>query len=166
LYVGLISDTHDNVNSIRRAVEVFNSRGVELVLHAGDYVSPFTALAFKGLRAKLIGVYGNVDGDIEALKRRYEEELKAELKGYFAELSIGGVNVALIHGVHGAIVRALAKSGDYAVVVHGHTHRARSEVIGSCLVVNPGEACGYVNGVSTVAVLSLPGREVEHVKLK
>ncbi|MEM1537962.1 MAG: metallophosphoesterase family protein [Thermoproteota archaeon] len=107
-----------------------------------------------------------MDCDTEALKKRYEEVLKAELKGYFVELLIEGISVALIHGVHEPIVRALAKSGEYAVVVHGHTHRARSEVIGNCLVVNPGEACGYVNGVSTVAVLSLPGREVKHVKFK
>jgi uncharacterized protein len=40
--IGLISDSHDNLNAIRKAVEFFNRKEVKAVLHAGDLVSPFT----------------------------------------------------------------------------------------------------------------------------
>ncbi len=40
MLIGLMADTHDNIHLIDRAVERFNEEGVELVLHAGDYVSP------------------------------------------------------------------------------------------------------------------------------
>jgi len=44
--LGVISDTHDNLDAIGKAVDEFNKRRVSLVLHAGDYVFPFTAKIF------------------------------------------------------------------------------------------------------------------------
>ena len=38
--IGIISDSHDHVDNIRRAVSVFREASVELVIHAGDIVSP------------------------------------------------------------------------------------------------------------------------------
>ena len=40
--LGIISDTHDNVPMITKAVEFFNNANVDAVMHAGDYVSPFS----------------------------------------------------------------------------------------------------------------------------
>ena len=57
--IGIISDSHDNINAIRKAVELFNGKKVKAVLHAGDLVSPFTARAFKELESKLYFVFGN-----------------------------------------------------------------------------------------------------------
>jgi uncharacterized protein len=51
--IGIISDSHDNLEAIRKAVEFFNNNDVKAVLHAGDLVSPFTARAFKELKSKL-----------------------------------------------------------------------------------------------------------------
>jgi len=38
--IGLISDSHDHIDNIRKSVEVLKDRGVSLVIHAGDFVSP------------------------------------------------------------------------------------------------------------------------------
>ncbi len=164
MLLGLISDTHDNVEAIRKAVEVFNSRGVEVVLHAGDYNAPFTAEAFRGLKAKLLGVYGNVDGEREGLKERYRKVLGAEILGDFGDLEFGGYRVALIHGVVQPIVEALAASGRYRVVVRGHLHKPEAVKIGQTLIVNPGEACGYLTGKRTIAILDLETLKVEHIE--
>ena len=163
--IGLISDSHDNVEAIKRAVEVFNARRVELVLHAGDYVAPFTAKFFQGLKAKLIGVYGNVDGEKEILRQRYLETLGAEIRGEFAEVEARNWKIALIHGVHQPIVEALALSGKYRAVVRGHTHKAETLRLGETLIVNPGEACGYLTGRRTIAFLDLERLEVEFVEI-
>jgi len=42
LKLGILSDTHDNVPQVRKAVALFNREMVDLVLHAGDYVAPFS----------------------------------------------------------------------------------------------------------------------------
>jgi hypothetical protein len=163
--LGLISDTHDNVEAIRKAVEVFNVRGVEAVLHAGDYNAPFTAEAFKGLKMRFIGVYGNVDGEREGLKERYRKVLNGEILGDFGDLEFGGFRVALIHGVAQPIIEALALSNKYRVVVRGHLHKPEATRVGETLIVNPGEACGYLTGNRTIAILNLEKLEVEHVQL-
>ena len=41
--IGVMSDSHDNVDAVRAAVEVFKSAGCKLVIHAGDFVAPFAA---------------------------------------------------------------------------------------------------------------------------
>jgi len=40
--IGIMSDSHDHMEAIRAAVEVFNQAGVKLVVHAGDLIAPFT----------------------------------------------------------------------------------------------------------------------------
>jgi predicted phosphodiesterase len=38
--IGLISDTHDNIQNIQNAISLFNDKHVSFVIHAGDRVSP------------------------------------------------------------------------------------------------------------------------------
>jgi putative phosphoesterase len=85
MIIGLISDTHDNMYAIDKAVKRFNEERVKLVLHAGDYIAQFTAKHFKPLEAQLVGVYGNNCAERDALKRVYGE-IGAEIRGFFAEV--------------------------------------------------------------------------------
>jgi len=150
--IGIIADTHDRLQLIDKAVEKLNSEGVDLVLHAGDYVAPFAILRFKPLMAKLIGVFGNNDGDQILLRRRFEE-IGAQIYGRFAEINVGRLRIALTHGEEESLLRAIVNSNYYDVVIHGHTHKAEIYRIGKTLVVNPGEACGYLSGRATIAIL-------------
>jgi len=161
--IGLISDTHDNLQAIAEAVKIFNSKRVGLVLHAGDYVAPFTYSAYRALGCRLVGVYGNVDGDRGLLRERFSS-LGFKVESEFEELEVDGVRIALLHGVHPQIVEALALSGKYHVVVHGHTHVKRAERVGGALAVNPGEACGYLYGVRSVALLDTATLKVEFIE--
>ncbi len=157
--IGLLSDTHDHLPSIRRAVQLFNEQDVDLVLHAGDIVSPFTARAFSGLHAPFVGIYGNNDGD------------RVHLQAFFADIGtfhgdpymavIDGASVALTHVPE--LVPSLAATHD--VVVYGHTHE-REVRHDDALVVNPGECCGYLTGSHTAALLSLPDRRADIVELE
>ncbi|MFQ6091055.1 MAG: YfcE family phosphodiesterase, partial [Candidatus Bipolaricaulia bacterium] len=93
--LGIISDTHDNMPKIARAVELFNREKVDLVLHAGDFISPITANEFKRLKAKLIGVFGNNDGDKLYLLKRYKGI--GELYEDYHELELDGRRIVLMH---------------------------------------------------------------------
>jgi len=159
--IGVISDTHDNLPKIERAVEIFNERGVELVLHAGDFISPFTANAFKGLKCKLIGVFGNNDGEKFGLKARFEGI--GEISEDVRELEAGGRRIVVMHKE--LLVEPLAKSGLYDLVVYGHTHKADVRRVNGTLVVNPGEAGGWLYGRSTIAVVDLERMEAEIIEI-
>ena len=156
MIIGLISDTHDRLPLIERAVKRLKEERVKLVLHAGDYVSPFTAKPYAELDAPMIGVFGNNCAMTEELKRVYAE-VGADLRGYFAEVEEGGLRIALTHG-HLKSEMDKAMSGDYDVVVTGHIHRASIGEENGILVINPGEVCGYLTGSSTVAFLDTEKR--------
>lgn len=147
--IGIMADSHDHLEAIRSAVKVFNQEKVELVIHAGDLIAPFTANEFENLKPPLEAIFGNNDGERDILRVKYGEICKLE---DFKELKVGGKTIAVIHGTQQPLVDALALSGNYDMVVRGHTHK--KEVIeGKTLVVNPGETCGYISGEKTVMLL-------------
>lgn len=71
--VGIISDTHDNRQSIASAVRLFNSLGCTLVVHAGDFVAPFTFSEFSKLEGEFFGVFGNNDGERVGLTEQFSK---------------------------------------------------------------------------------------------
>jgi putative phosphoesterase len=165
MIIGLISDTHDNLPMVEKAIKKLNQENVAFVLHAGDYVAPFVIPKFKALNAKLIGVFGNNDGDHEFLKRRFSECPNCEVRGRFAEINADGFKIALFHGDETELLNALISCDSFDAVVYGHSHTNVSRKKGKTLVVNPGEVCGYLTGKSTMALLDTTKREARIVEL-
>jgi putative phosphoesterase len=165
MLIGIIADTHDNLPMIEKAVKRLNKENVALVLHAGDYVSPFVIPKFKALHAKLIGVFGNNDGDHEFLRKRFNECSNCEIRGRFAEINAEGFKIALLHGDETELLEALINCGGFDAVVHGHSHAEVSRRNGKTLIVNSGEVCGYLTGKSTVALLDTVKREAIIIEL-
>lgn len=159
--IGLISDTHDNLPRIAQAVELFNQEKVGLVLHGGDFVSPFTILPFQKLGCKLIGVFGNVDGEKCYLKERFAQA-GFEVVDEPHTVEIEGKRVALMH--RDTLARSVAASGAFDLVVHGHTHEPEIRE-GTTLLVNPGECSGWLSGKSTVAIVDLETMKARIVPL-
>jgi hypothetical protein len=165
MLIGIISDTHDRLPIVEKAVEKFNEEKVDLVLHAGDYVAPFVIPKFKKLKAKMIGVFGNNDGDHELLKKRFSENPSLEIRGGFAKIVADDAKIALLHGTEEELLKALIDSESFDIVVHGHSHIAGVYRKGKTLVVNPGELCGYLTGKSTIALLDTVKREAKIIQL-
>ena len=164
MIVGLIADTHDRLPLVDKAVERLNHEKVDLVLHAGDYVAGFSVQHLKPLKAPLIGVFGNNDGDHELLQKKFRE-LGAELRGRFAEVRVDGLRIAMLHGEEEELLNSLINAESHDLIVHGHTHEAKTYRKGKTLVVNPGEVCGYVSGKSTIAILNTETLEVKTIQL-
>jgi len=163
MIIGAMADSHDRLDAVDKAISFFNSQGVTDVLHAGDLVSPFVVPLFSKLKAKLHFVWGNNEGDHDFIKVRFADIGVTPL-GDFAVLQLGGKKIALLHGRHEEIVNSLVESGFYDLIVRGHNHKA--EIIeGETLVVNPGEACGYLTGRQTVALIDLQEMHGQIVEL-
>jgi len=156
--IGIISDSHDNMDAIKRAVDVFNSRNAMLIFHAGDVVSPFTADVFSKLKGEMILIYGNNDGDKLYLKKKFDGIGTFHNDPYIGE--INGKSIAMTHKPE--IVDALSLK--YDIVIYGQTHEidVRKE---ECLIVNPGECCGYLTERRTVAIIDLNKMEAEIIEL-
>ncbi len=159
MLVGLISDTHDNVDRIAEAVAVFNDRGVDLVIHAGDFTSPFSLKPFESLKAEFVGIYGNNDGDKLLLRDRSGGRIHRQPHKF----TFSGKRIVVMHEPD--LVDDLAASGHFDLIVYGHTHRAEVERIGGTLVVNPGEAGHWLYGKATVAVADAERLDAEIIPL-
>ena len=159
--IGIISDTHDNLPQIKKAVKIFDQEKAELVLHAGDFVSPFTFLEFKNLNCPLKGVFGNNDGDKLYLQEKFKEIGEIYPAPY--ETNIDHKIIIMLH--EEKLIDALAESQKYEIIIYGHTHRTDLRKIGKTLIINPGECGGWLTGKSTIALLNLANLEVRIINL-
>ena len=159
--IGVISDTHDNMPLVKKAVGAFNEAGVSQVLHAGDMVSPFVRQAFEGLKAPMLYVFGNNEGEIAGTYKLFKGF--AEVQSGPVVREFGGRRVYLNHEPH--CLESLAKSGDFDIIIYGHTHNIDVRTVGHTLIVNPGECCGYLTGHSTVAIVDTEKMSAEIIPL-
>ncbi len=47
--IGIMPDTHDQIDNIKKAITIFKKEKVSLVYHLGDYCSPFTLYLYKDI---------------------------------------------------------------------------------------------------------------------
>ncbi|MBM4079867.1 MAG: YfcE family phosphodiesterase, partial [Planctomycetes bacterium] len=67
--LGILSDSHDNLPFIAKALALFEREGVDCLVHAGDYVAPFAMRALLKFKGRVLGVFGNNDGEKVGLKK-------------------------------------------------------------------------------------------------
>lgn len=159
MLIGIMSDTHDDMEKIRAAVELFNSKGVGLVLHAGDIVSPFTFEVLNDLKAEFRGIFGNNDGD----KLLLMEKSRGRLTHQPLVREVDGKRIVMVHEPD--LAEALARSGDFDIVIYGHLHRPDEHKTGNALVLNPGKVARLHKGESTLALLDTESLRAEIVRL-
>ncbi|MGB9667569.1 MAG: metallophosphoesterase [Thermosulfidibacteraceae bacterium] len=160
MLIGVISDTHDHLDNIITAIEIFKEKRVELIIHLGDIVSPFCLDFFNNSGIEWMGIFGNNDGEIEILLKKSGGRLTKEPR----EEVVSGKLILMVHTAY-SFVDNLAKIDYYDVILYGHTHRPVIKKIGKTLVVNPGEACGLLTKKATAAIVDLEKLEAELVEL-
>ncbi len=150
--VGVVSDTHNNLKSCHKIVEIFNEAGVERVIHTGDITQSKTLEVFAHLTMPMWGVYGNNDvGEKDSLVSAATtygfEIIEPPLALEWAEKRVVVV--------HDPLELAMVNQADYDVILHGHTHRKTIEFEDGRLTFNPGECAGHMVGLNAIGVLDL-----------
>ena len=126
-----------------------------MVFHAGDFIAPFTAIDFSKLKCKMMMVFGNNDGE------------KIRLYHAFSKLGeiVEGPKTCEYHGKRFILMHEptcmdeLSTSHKADVIIYGHTHEIDIRK-GETLIINPGEAGGWLTGRATAALLDLTTMDV------
>jgi putative phosphoesterase len=161
--VGLIADSHDRVPAVAELVRLMIQGGVGIVLHAGDFCSPFSLDPLHAAHIPAAGVFGRNDGDPEGLKAAAERgAVGVELYQSPHSLEIEGRRVLVVHDLSDVARRSVEA---HEFVVHGCSHREELRARGDTMIINPGEACGWIHGSPTAAILDLATKRVEILKL-
>ncbi len=144
--IGIIADTHGNLEGWQRAWDVALS-DADIVLHAGDVLyhgpkfdpadsyGPRTlAEALNACPVPLIVARGNSDSDVDQLV------LDMPVQAPYAFVQLDGLRVLIAHGhiTPPDELLPLAQKWGVHLLVTGHTHRPLCAQRGDVLHVNPG----------------------------
>ena len=172
MLLGIMSDSHDNMNNVIKAFNIFRDRGIEYIIHLGDIISPFIVRKMIELRWGQLfvnAVYGNNDGD-KVLLRKIFDSIGWKIDNGPRIEEIYGKRVFLMHGYNGidftkTLAYTIAKQKIADIVLYGHTHRPDEKNIDGTLVINPGETYGLLYGKATIAIVDLNKLTVEFIEL-
>jgi len=170
LKIAVISDTHDSRDNILKAVSIINENNIDALIHCGDYCSPFTKRWFDKLndniKKNFFGVFGNNDGDHVFLRKNLGQICELVENGYEFIKEFDGRKIYASHMPKQPLIEALATSGKFDFILSGHTHAVvNKKYDNGVLVVNPGEACGYLSGKATFAIIDTEKITAEIIEL-
>ena len=154
----LMSDSHDNLPALKKAVTWCNEHKVDHVLHAGDLVAPFVNRALKDLDAPYNLLFGNNDGERVGLKLLFKEKI---FDPPFA-LTLDDKRILMLHAP--ILLDSLIESQKYDLILYGHTHEIDIRE-GKTLVVNPGELCGWLTGKQTMVLWDTGAGTLELIQI-
>ena len=63
MLIAIMSDSHDNIWNVRKALDMAQSHKAKLIIHCGDLVAPFTLKELAQFEGPIHWVLGNNDGD-------------------------------------------------------------------------------------------------------
>ena len=145
--LGIIADSHDNLPKLAKAVELFNQEGIDFLLHAGDFIAPFSVKELNRLDCDFLGVLGNNDGE----KKGLAEASRGRIKPPPLRIELEGKKIILLHDSN----RLDLEQEDFDLAIFGHTHRPAVNKKNAKVLINPGECCGWLTGKSNVAIVEL-----------
>ena len=161
--LGVMSDSHDHLGNIGKAVAAFTERKIGALIHGGDLCSPFVFRPLEQLREfcpRMYAVFGNNDGDRVLLTEKGGDF--CTFRDGALTLELAGRRIAVMH--YPDVAESLHRSGDFDLVIYGHTHEARVEGKDRILL-NPGSCAGYLAECATIASVDLDSLEVELIEL-
>ncbi|MCX5685958.1 MAG: metallophosphoesterase family protein [Candidatus Omnitrophica bacterium] len=150
----VLSDTHIPRSSHDLPGEVYDAiEGVDMILHAGDFVEKDVLDKLKGLRPTT-AVYGNMDASLLHNILNQKEVIE-----------VGGFKIGLIHG-YGAsadlidTVKSEFKGVD--AIVFGHSHASINIMKDGILFFNPGSPTDKVfANTNSYGILEVTDKKIE-----
>ena len=161
MLIGVVSDTHNNLKNIDQIISLFNKEDVKVVIHTGDIANANAFNQFSRLNARFIGVYGNNDRNEEGL-----EEVASKHSFCFQNppkfINLALRKIAIFHEPD-LINDTLSLDSNIDIIIHGHTHRYRQEILKDTLVFNPGESAGMQKGMNAIGIINLKNLKIKRI---
>lgn len=190
--IAILSDSHDNLDKLRQAVRVCQNAGVEAILHAGDFISPFSLAPLEESKIPVHAVLGNNDGEKDGLRKRFAmmgahfwegpvafflgetfinlqhfSYTATELSAYLASSSSSAKHMRQQneHNGKSMSVKDILQNQPHGLLIYGHTHELKIEKLKNCTIVNPGECCGWLTGRATMVIYDSATKDCEVINL-
>ena len=143
--LAILSDIHDNVWNLKKALTMTELQDTEAMMFCGDLCAPFIVkLLGQGYTKPINLVLGNNDGDLAAIIANANNFSNIQVHGEYFRGEFDGKTVAANHYPDKA--RLLAENGGYDIVCYGHNHTLAEETVGNTQLINPGAIMGFHGG--------------------
>ncbi len=161
--IAVMSDSHDHLDNLARALERIKQEGAEQIIHCGDFVAPFVIKQLQAASIPVRGVFGNNDGDQFLLTQTaLASGGLVHLDSLIGEFAIEGFYAAYTH--QWQVAEGLAATGKYHLVCFGHSHRFFQGESDGTLVLNPGEIMGK-EGDPGFCLVDTESREIRRIRI-
>lgn len=161
--IAIISDSHDNIWNLREVLKIVAQKSCGIIIHLGDFISPFMLKELEKAGIPVHGVFGNNDGDhFTATKMSLTTLKNINLHGIKGELTIDNRSIGFTH--YPDIAEGFAFTGKYDVICFGHNHTHSINKIKGTMLLNPGEVMGK-DGSPGFCILETKDLSVERIEL-
>ncbi|MCA9372515.1 metallophosphoesterase [Candidatus Woesebacteria bacterium] len=161
--IAIMSDSHDQWENLSKAIKQANKANCEVLLFAGDLISPPGIAVLQQFSGLVKFVWGNNEGERVGMTRMFDQSENMELCGDIYEGELDGTKIFMNHYPRAA--ELAAQSGQFDLAIHGHTHEYREEKVGECWLLNPGEIQGYRTGSSTFMIFDTETQVMRKIQL-
>lgn len=143
--IAILSDIHDNVWNLEKALSKPELQDTKAMLFCGDLCAPFIIKLIGERYTKPVHmVLGNNDGDVASIMANAKKFSNIHIHGEYFRGEIGGKTIGMNHYPDKS--RILAEMNAYDVVCYGHNHTLSEEMVGNTLLINPGAIMGFHGG--------------------
>lgn len=138
--IAVISDSHDNIWNLEKALTMIKEERADAIIHCGDFVAPFVLKRLNSANIPVYGVLGNNDGSGFMLAQTAAALKNITLFETIGSYNDGDYKIGFTHKRE--VAEGLMFSGRYNLVCYGHSHRYTLEKNGNAILLNPGEIMG------------------------
>jgi len=156
--IAIISDTHDNLATLKIFLKFAKENKIQTLIHCGDVATGETLSYIAAEFGNSIYVAeGNMDFGHELEITAKKLPNVSYFKG-FGQTEINGLQIGFCHFKETALHHCQTEKFDF--VFYGHTHKPWEENINHCCLANPGNLAGQFYK-ATFAVLDVGTKQLD-----
>lgn len=136
--IAIISDTHDNLKNLEKALSEIKKEKIQAILHCGDIFSPETLKVISdNFKGEIYAVISTSDFEFIGNEDKFKN---LKLFNEFGKIEIDDKKIAFAHVPEIAKTLAIKEKPD--IIFYGHTHKPWAEKVNKSILVNPGNLAG------------------------
>lgn len=156
--IAIISDTHDNIENLKKALKFIKENKIKKIIHCGDVCESSTLeMLAKEFPGKIYLTFGNAEFDKEKMKEKAKNLSNIKVFEERGEIKIKDLRIEFSH-----FLENTKKCPDWKAdfIFYGHTHRPWFQKQKNHIFANPGNLSGLYYK-PTFAILDTKTKKIE-----
>ncbi len=161
--IAILSDSHDNWDNLTKAVQIANQQQCQVLLFAGDLVSPTGISDLAKFHGQVKVVFGNNEGEKVKITRLIDQTQNITLFNNSYEETLDNIKIFMNHFPR--FTQLAVQSQEFDLCIYGHTHQYHCETINNIILLNPGTTSNIRSTEATFAIFNSKTKMVNKVTI-